>query len=486
MSAIRFLWLRLVFFAAALLLALEFDLIFDLSGLPKDWADYGQKLVGVIVWITIAMLAVRLVKVLFWDGFVRRLAHQNPPRLVIQLGNLVIWFLAASGAMTYTFNQPVTAFWTASGALGLVIGFALRNLILDTFSGVAISMERPFSVGDFITVHSRMGNFIGRVEETNWRTTRLWTTDRNMIIVPNSFMTTTIVTNFARPADQSRFELDFVLDFSVNSARAIRVISAAARQAIGSKGPLTDPAPKVRINKVTDYGVEYRLRYYLEPASVSPSKARNTILTAVLDHLAKAGMTLSYPKTDVFNATMPWRQKTWTNRKDQVSQLGNLSLFAALSESDLEFLASHMLVHDVRRKEVLVSMGDQGDSMFILAEGMLDVCILDQEGNEIRVAELAPGTFFGEKSLLTGDPRSATVMAATEAVVCEITRDTMSNLLEQNIKVAELLSRAVAARELENSDAMARASDRDQAENLEQETNQFLGKLLDFFGKKMG
>jgi len=103
---------------------------------------------------------------------------------------------------------------------------------------LAIQMDRPFKVGDFINCHNRFGEtFIGRVEETSWRTTRLWTTDRNLVIVPNSYITSTIVTNYSLPESVARFELDYTLDFSVPSDRAIRIFNAALLDSVAQRGP---------------------------------------------------------------------------------------------------------------------------------------------------------------------------------------------------------------------------------------------------------
>jgi len=373
--------------------------------------------------------------------------------------------------------------WAASGAIGIVVGFALRNLILDTFSGLAIHLERPFKVGDWITCHARMGDYIGRVEETNWRTTRLWTTSRNIVIIPNSYLTTTLITNFSMPETPARFEMTFVLDFSVPSERAIRILSAAVVSAIGPKGPLADPPPKVRVDEVSKYGVEYKMRYFLEPADVSPSKARDTITRAVLKHINQAGITLSYPRQDVFYARMPWRHKDWSYLKDQIHQLQSLSLFTRLDEEEVAFIAAHMSVHSLDKNTVVVEQGTAGSSMFILAEGLLEVLIDQPDGTQIKVADLAPGTFFGEKSLLTGEPRSATVICVAESVVCEITKSCMAELLERNPNLAETLGRAVVERDMMNELALSRATREEVDSKVSSVVGQMVEKIKNFFSR---
>lgn len=451
--------------------------------LPATWLEPTSQVTQTLLWISGAFLLNRLIVILIWDGIIARSTGRKPPRLIVQLSGVVIFFLTLSAIIANVFGQSVTGLWATSGALGLVVGFALRNLILDTFSGLAIHMERPFKVGDFINCHTRFGDYIGRVEETNWRTTRLWTTSRNMIIIPNSFLTTTIVTNFAMPNDSSRFDLDFTLDYSVPTERALRVLTAALQHSIGDKGPLAEPAPKVRINGVTQYGIEYRLRYYLKPSEVSPSKARNTIVQNVTSHLLHAGLSLTPPRRDVFLARMPWRQRDWGYEKDQIRQLGRLSLFSVLSEEDLTFIASRMSVMPMQRGSVVVQQGDLGASMFILAEGLLEVFINQEDGTRIQVADLGPGTFFGEKSMLTGEVRSATVVCAVDSTVCEITKEHMAELMQMNAEVAPLLSRAIVERELQNSAALDHHVNADLTTQVDDAAGAFLSKVRLFFAR---
>jgi small-conductance mechanosensitive channel/CRP-like cAMP-binding protein len=478
MGTIRYLGLPALIAVLFIILASNSAII--TTALPATGALWVGKSLQVASWLLCAFFLNRLLERFFWDGLVARWLHRSPPRLVMQLCGLAVYLGAFGGVLAWVFNQPVTAFWATSGAVGVVIGFALQNLILDTFSGLAIHLERPFSVGHWINVRTRMGEFIGRVEETNWRTTRLWTTDRNLIIIPNSYMTTTVVVNFSLPTELARFELEFLFDFNVPTDRVIRVLQAAAMSAVGPGGPLATPAPKVRIDNVSEEGINYKLRYYLYPGETSPSKARNVIIGKVMHHLRHSGISLTYPKRDVYVADMPWRQKDWEYQKDQIRQLQRLSLFKLLGEDDLDFLASEMKVDHYPAGHTIVSENDQGSSMYVLAEGMLEVLINQEDNTPLQVAILEPGDFFGERSMLSGEPRSATVKCAIESVVGEITKDAIGRLIDRNSAVAQLLSLAAAKRQAENS-AVLLASGDSKESFVEKETAHIFSSLKRFF-----
>ena len=380
-----------------------------------------------LIWFGGGWLFNRLLSLLFWNTLIKKILHQHPPVLLVQLSSIFVLILTLSAIAHFVFHEPLTTLIAAAGGLGFVLGFAVQGLILDLFSGLAIQMDRPFKVGDFINCHNRFGTtMIGRVEETTWRTTRLWTTDRNLVIVPNSYITSTIVTNYSMPEVKARFDLDYTLDFSVPSERAIAIFNAALLESVGSKGPLADPRPKTILTGVDSDGAVYKLRYYLDPTITSPSKARNTVNANVMHHLTYAGITPSYDRQDIFYEKMP-SQKSWRNKEDRMDLLSKIELFKDFSEELLESISNSFKLKSLKAKEVLIKQGDDGESLFVLVEGLLDVSL--QVGDEQRhLTLLAPGSFLGEMALLTGEKRSANITTSTESLVVELTKDSIMSL----------------------------------------------------------
>lgn len=433
----------------------------------------------VLLWLAGGWLFNRLLSHLFWDILIKKITHVQPPKLLVQLSSIFVLILTLSLIAHFVFNEPFTTIIAAAGGLGFVLGFAVQGLILDLFSGLAIQMDRPFKVGDFVNCHNRFGEtMIGRVEETTWRTTRLWTTDRNLVIVPNSYITTTIVTNYSMPAAQARFELQYTLDFSIPSERAIGIFNAALMDSVGSKGPLADPRPKTILTGVNSDGAVYLLRYYLDPTLVSPSKARNTISANVLHHLNYAGITPSYDRQDIFYEKMP-RQMSWRNKDDRIKLVSNIDLFQDFSKEILESISNSFLFKQLEAKEVLIKQGDDGESLFILVEGLLDVSLT--VGEEKRhLTMLRPGAFLGEMALLTGEKRSANVTTTTASLVVELTKDSIMSLATTNPEVLEKMTSAVAKRRLKNKE-MEALSDEDKNEAIQNEEKNLMAKVTSFF-----
>jgi small-conductance mechanosensitive channel/CRP-like cAMP-binding protein len=471
---------------ALTLLGLAVSSLYVAESMSVSFAEsaqlWAERVALSMIWLSTAHLVNVLVGGLFWDGLIARTLNRKPPRLIVQLTNLLVLLLALSGIVGIVFEQPITGLWATSGAVGLVVGLALRNLILDTFSGLAIHLEEPFKVGDWILVHTRFGKMAGRVEETNWRSTRLHAADSNIVVIPNSLITSAVVTNCSRPDTYSEFEHPLVLDFRVPVDRALRLIGSALRQTVEEHGVLAEPAPKVRVSNTSAEGIQYTISYYLRPTDRSLGAARDMLLRNVLSHLANAGVSLSYPRRDIFVAKMPWRQRDWHHSKDVVRQLARLSLFESLSPQELEQLANHVEVYSLGGGQIVVAQDDAGDSMFILAEGLLTVSVRQPDGSQLRVGDIAPGDFFGERSLLTGEPRSATVITAAECILAEINKAAIAELLHNNQGLVDAFSRALLERELHNGDALALSEQRQLQATVDAESGRFVRRLKTFFG----
>ena len=201
------------------------------------------------IWLSAAHFFNRLVIVFFWDGLMQKTFGAPIPRLLKDVLTIIIYVVAITGIIGVVFDKSISAFWATSGVISIVLGFALKNVILDVFTGLAINVDRPYRIGDWIEVHGSGSEHVtGRVEEINWRTTRLWTLDDSIIILPNSILGLKVVTNLWGSGPESRFDTVFCLDYSIPSDRALRVLTAGAHAVVGQKGILEQPAPNVIVS----------------------------------------------------------------------------------------------------------------------------------------------------------------------------------------------------------------------------------------------
>lgn len=438
------------------------------------------------IWLSAAHFLNRLVIVFVWDGLVAKAIGAPIPRLVKDIFTILVYLTAVTGIIGIVFRKDITAFWATSGVVSIVLGFALRNVILDVFTGLAVNIERPYKIGDWIMIHgsSLEQNITGRILEINWRTLRLATEDDSVVILPNNLLSSMVVTNFWGAGPISRFDTTFCLDFAVPTDRGLRILSAGAKAAMGESGIVEQPEPNVIVAGTNSVGIEYKVRYWMSPwqNGITQAVARSHIVSNILTHLKQGGITPAYPKQDLFYAEMPTRNLDSSSLSDRTELLAQTELFRYLDKSDLEYLARNMTQKLYPSGEKLIRQGEAGDSMFILSEGLLHACLnTNSTGKEIKVGQIIPGEFFGEMSLLTGAPRSATIVAVTEVVAHEITKENMNTLLTRRPEVAETISTVIAERRLRNSEKMASATPEERIRETESLAKQIMSKMKHFF-----
>jgi CRP-like cAMP-binding protein len=126
---------------------------------------------------------------------------------------------------------------------------------------------------------------------------------------------------------------------------------------------------------------------------------------------------------------------------------------------------------------------DPGDSMFLVVEGLLAVLVpVEGRSEPLRVGHLGGGDFFGEMSLLTGEPRSATVCAVTDALVFEIEKPHVQELITDRPEVVRQLSRVVAERQAANLAALDRTDDDGRAPEATRLADRLFERITHFFG----
>ena len=447
MSVLTRIWLPATVFAVFLLALFNRQELVDrflenANFLTRNFVEYG---VQIGVWLSAAFLINRLVGVLFWDGFIGRLSDRPVPRLPRDLTAMVLFSVAVLAIISTVFQRDVTSMLAASGVLGVIIGLALRTVILDLFMGLAIHIERPFKIGDWLMIHQNRveTHIIAEVIEINWRTTRLRTTRNNMVVVPNSKMGDTIVTNYMEPKPHFRIDLDFIIDFEVPSERVLRVMTAGLKAVADGEGILEDPAAEVRIKDSTLEGAEYEVRFFILPARISPNEARHVVNRSVLEHLIHSGITPAHAKEEIFLQRRERRALDASLDEDLYQLLTRTELFRKLNAAEFAAVFREMRKRDLAEGETLYAQGDAGDSMFICVEGLLASAITVRGQGEVKVETLRAGQHFGEGSIFKATSRSTTVTAEADSLVYEIERHVIEPLLDVRLDLREQLQKGL-------------------------------------------
>ena len=163
--------------------------------------------------------------------------------------------------------------------------------------------------------------------------------------------------------------------------------------------------------------------------------------------------------------------------------LSNIDLFKDFSEEMLQAITSSLHLQKFKPDEILFNQGDDGESIFILVEGLLEVS-MQTEGKKKHLSFLRPGSFLGEMALLTGENRSADVISSTESLVGELTKDSIMSLATESPEILNKMTAVVAERRLKNEEITSKSGN-GHNEAIQKAKKNLMARATNFFfGKK--
>lgn len=118
------------------------------------------------------------------------------------------------------------------------------------------------------------------------------------------------------------------------------------------------------------------------------------------------------------------------------SLLRGVFIFRDLQDPELDELARRLVPRHAEKDEVIVAQQQPGDSLYLIATGKVKVSLSGEKGREIILSVLGPGEFFGEMSLLDGEPRSASVIAQAPTQLYILSRDAFVDYLRRSPQTA--------------------------------------------------
>jgi len=425
--------------------------------------------------IIITWVILRFFHLFIWRSLERK---HHVPKTLKDVTAILIIFLAIVYAGTSVFGVPVWSVVTAGGFLTAGIAWGLKDLIYDFFSGILIDLERHYSVGDWLLLQSEVAGPEAQTVQVvgqNWRTTTFVTPGEKLVVVPNRELTSRGFLNYSRPERPYRDAITVSLDHEIPVDRAERLLVAAT----------------LKVPEVANYnfcqcyslepsagGVDYYVQYMVADVP-NWRETRHDVIESISRHLHNYGLRFSEGLGAYkLSRDGPFEQEPSLSL-DQV--LPNLPLFSTLHKTEMNKLKKDIKRRYYKKGDTIVSEGDEGNSMFIIGEGSVDVLKKLSSGDDELLAFLGPGDYFGDMALLTGEKRTASVRAKTNLLAFEVEKKSLTPILKKRPIVMEKLSDIVAERKLRTQKALEARSLLDSKEK-KQLSNKILQGIKEFFG----
>lgn len=444
-------WLPVLLLVAAAGLLQVADAVAGWLALAPARARLLQQLAETAVWLAATFTGVTVLNSLLNTAAQRRTGHRLP-RLVTDLLAVVIYVVAGIGIASQVFEQPVGGLIATSSVALAVVGFAMRDTIASLISAIALNVEAPYRLDDWISLED---GGAARIEEIGWFTTRAVTRDRVRIVLPNSQLAASTHENFGSAGWSWRDNVYVTIDAALPPGRVASVLEAALLDVPALRHRPPDRRADVVLDGVTLDGATWRLRYWLDDYGRA-IELRDLVLRAALRHLHHAGLPLARPVRQISEVSLP-RPGT-DDRRPVVEHLAKSELFASLAETAREKLAADAEEHLLEQGATVIEAGSTGSSIYLLVEGLVDVLVPGADGHEHRVSTLGPGSHFGEYALLYGEPRTATIRTLCQSRLFEIDREALAPILEADPALAQRLSAILERRRTGTRDALAAES----------------------------
>lgn len=416
-----------------------------------------------------------------WYGALSDKDGSMVPEILIKIVNGLSYLIAAILGVAIIAPQAFSNFLFSIGTTGAVGAFLAREPVKKAFAALSLNIGSTYRQGDLIEIDGKTGT----IDEIGWNTIKLVTPEDNRLIVPNETLTNSTVVNISQPDDKKGFTIDVSVNPNITPHKVKTLLKKSAmdsefviiaRKEEKEKDEDEVETPEEKKNKEVKFGEiispnvylsemrKYSAIYTVEvnTQSYNLDQVKSNVLSSVWYMLRREGL---HPAPEEWKVENPIEKA--------ITLINSIDILEPFNEEEDQILAKGSQWLRYGYPERIVSQGDNTASLYIIAEGKVDI-LIRKEDELVSVAQLGKNQFFGEKSLLTGEAISATVRALGDVLILKIHKDVLGPILSKRQEVLELLSKILAKRQM---DTQKKSSKYDEA-NAQQEEANIAGKLF--------
>lgn len=362
------------------------------------------------------------------------------PRFILNILAIIVVFIALLIGVRIIFDQELNGLLVSSTLVSAVIGLALQGTLSNLFAGFALQIESPFNIDDWVN----LGGHEGKVVSQNWRSITLLTRENHRVSLTNTFVAEDKVINYSKPTRRQVHNFYISLDYSHPPNKVKKILKELMNEI---EEVDLDPRMGAFVVDYLDHGIKYCMKYWLHDYG-DIIAIQDVVLSRLWYKLDRHDIKIPYPISEVQHVqlTAVGGEANILDQSDVLTIVSQLDWLQGMQPDNISKLVSNGTVLRYAKDDLLVRQDDKGDSMFVMIDGSVRVLLRTDNQNEMYLADKVTGDFFGEMSLLTGEPRSASIRANEDSLVLKIDQASFSSLIATDDKVlsefVEVLSKS--------------------------------------------
>lgn len=409
----------------------------------------------------VIVILIEIAVVLLFDYLIYGKKQFDVPLLFKDIFKGVLYLIFILYFLNSVLQINITPLLTTSAIFSIILGLALQESLGNLFSGLTLHLSQPYRVGEWI----KCGAYEGEVIKINWRATTIRTFTDDYIMIPNSNLSKAEIQNYSIPYQRHATYIEVPVAYKHPPHR---ILSLLREIATTTAGVLRDPEPAFVLKRFTPYAIIYKIKIWVDNFT-NASSIESAVLENIWYRFSREGIEVPYPTQNLYLL----KHESQTQRLKKITQtLKNIDFLKDLSEENFEYLSLCAKNQIFNKDEIIVRQGHPGHNFYIIESGNVEVTIQNERGEIIFTHALFPDDCFGEMSLLTGEPRSATVRAKTETKVLLLEKEDFKELLKNNPELYDKISHILAKRKIRTEKSVKESADKEAMVLTEEENQQ--------------
>ncbi len=375
------------------------------------------------------------------------------PSLRFQSPRILEDLLISFGYAIFALSQlrhagvDIPTIFATSAVVTAVLAFSMQDTLGNLLGGIAVQLDNSIQIGDFV----KIDDVVGKVVQIQWRSTHLETPNWETVVIPNSRLMKgqfTVLGKRQNHPVQWRRWIKFAVDPKTPPAKVIEQTELALLEA-NIRNLSQHPHATCAVLGFEEGNIHYVVRYFLNDIAEDIG-TDSTVRVCIFNALQRQGIRIAEPQRTSNIVSHDEEHFNTVQTRDQarkLTMLKRVDIFQTLTEDELMQVVHGVQYAPFAKGDWLTRQGKTAHWLYLIASGEAEIIRENGNGNHTKIAELTTGQFFGEMGLMTGEPRSASVLAKTDLECYRVDKETFQALLLERPKLAEEITQIMAARQ---------------------------------------